>query len=184
MNIIKFTKNSSILSAFRVSVKNASQYHVMNHKGNWLGTFLDNFWMNKEKFTRVGFEPATSGLKVPTELSSPILAVSLFCQYICSAGTSQKSWNHILPFSQGSRPSYDTTWEEAVRGCAIKGYNFKIKFIILVMCSGDSWRQMLIHNGCQGLCSVLTSSRREYHLFFRSPCGIIFSENSEIISSH
>ena len=23
-----------------------------------------------------------------------------------------------------SRPSYDTTWEEAVRGCTIKGYNF------------------------------------------------------------
>ena len=44
-----------------------SKYHVMNHKGNWLGTFLDKFWMNKEKFTRVGFEPATSGLHdVPT----------------------------------------------------------------------------------------------------------------------
>ena len=28
------------------------------------------------------------------------------------------------PFSQGSHPSYDTTWEEAVRGCTIKGYNF------------------------------------------------------------
>ena len=23
----------------------------MNHKGNWLGKFLDKFWMNKEKFT-------------------------------------------------------------------------------------------------------------------------------------
>ena len=29
----------------------------MNHKGNWQGTFLDKFWMNKEKFTRAGFEP-------------------------------------------------------------------------------------------------------------------------------
>ena len=36
--------------------------HVMNHKGNWLGAFLGKFWMNKEKFTRAGFEPATSGL--------------------------------------------------------------------------------------------------------------------------
>ena len=42
--------------------------------------------MNKEKFTRVGLEPATSGLtcrgSIPTELhvSSPTLAVSLFCQ--------------------------------------------------------------------------------------------------------
>ena len=51
---------------------------------------------------------------LPTELTSAILAVCLFCQYFCSGGTSQKSWNHILPFSQGSRPSYDTTWEEAV----------------------------------------------------------------------
>ena len=37
-------------------------YHVINHKGNWLGTFLDTFWMKREKFTRAGFERATSGL--------------------------------------------------------------------------------------------------------------------------
>ena len=24
--------------------------------------FLDKFWMNKDKFTKAGFEPATSGL--------------------------------------------------------------------------------------------------------------------------
>ena len=51
---------------------------------------------------------------LPTELSSPTLAVSPFCQYLCSGGASQKSWNHILLFSQGSRSSYDTTWEQAV----------------------------------------------------------------------
>ena len=51
---------------------------------------------------------------LPTELTSPTLAVSLFCQYLCSGGASQKSLNHILPFIQGSRPSYDTTWEEAL----------------------------------------------------------------------
>ena len=39
-------------------------------------------------------------------------------------GGSQKSWNRILPFSQGSHPSYDTTWEEAIRRCTIKGYDF------------------------------------------------------------
>ena len=27
------------------------KYHVMNHKGNWLGTFLDNCFINKEKNT-------------------------------------------------------------------------------------------------------------------------------------
>ena len=50
---------------------------------------------------------------LPTELTSPILAVSLFCQYLCSGDAGQKSWNHILPFSQGSCPSYDITCEEA-----------------------------------------------------------------------
>ena len=30
----------------------------------------------------------------------------------------------------------------------------------------------------------LTSSRQEYYIFSGSPCGIIFSENSEKISSH
>ena len=68
--------------------------------------------MNKEKFTRVGLEPATSGLNVPGLYQHigglPILSISLF------GGASQKTWNHILPFSQGSRPSYDTTWEQAV----------------------------------------------------------------------
>ena len=35
--------------------------------------------MNKEKFTRAGFEPVTSGLTCRR-----FLAVSLFCQYLCS----------------------------------------------------------------------------------------------------
>ena len=38
------------------------KYHVINHMGNWLGTCLDKLWMNKEKFTRAWFEPATSRL--------------------------------------------------------------------------------------------------------------------------
>ena len=87
------------------------------------------FWMDKEKLTRAGFEPATSGLtcRCSTNWANepyiggiPILSISLFG----GGGASQKSWNHILPFSQGSRPSYDTTWEEGVRGCLIKGYDF------------------------------------------------------------
>ena len=47
-----------------------------------------------------------------------------FVNIFVRGGASQKSWNHILPFSQGSRPSDDTTWEEAVRGCTIRGYDF------------------------------------------------------------
>ena len=33
-----------------------------NKPQGWLGIFLDKFWTNKENLTRVGFEPATSGL--------------------------------------------------------------------------------------------------------------------------
>ena len=38
------------------------KYHVINHKENWLGTFLDKFWTNKDKLIRAGFEPATPGV--------------------------------------------------------------------------------------------------------------------------
>ena len=52
-------------------------------------TRFDKFGMNKDKFT--------------------ILSISLF-------GVRQSEvMKHILPFSQGSRPNYDTTWEEALR---------------------------------------------------------------------
>ena len=72
---------------------------------------------------------------LPTELTSHILAVSLFCQYLCSerggGQGSQKSFNHILPFSQGSRPSNDTTWEDAGKGCTIKGCTFFYKYHVI-----------------------------------------------------
>ena len=85
-------------------------FHVVfNRKIKWK---ISKLWMNKEKLTRAGFEPATSGLtrrrstnwaNEPYIGGFPILSISLF------GGASQKSWNHILPFSQGSRPSYDAT---------------------------------------------------------------------------
>ena len=51
--------------------------------------------MNKETFTRAGFEPATSGLTcrhVPTEITSPILSISLgfFFFWGGGGGASQK----------------------------------------------------------------------------------------------
>ena len=51
-------------------------------------TSYRTFWMNKEQFTRAGLEPATSGLtcRYSTNWNSPILAVSVFCQYLCSGG--------------------------------------------------------------------------------------------------
>ena len=37
------------------------------------------FWMNNEKFTTAGFEPATSGLKCRRSIGGlPILSMSLF----------------------------------------------------------------------------------------------------------
>ena len=44
------------------------KYHVINHKGNWLGTLLDKFRMNKEKITRA----ALNLRPLPTELTGPI----------------------------------------------------------------------------------------------------------------
>ena len=61
-------------------------YHVINHKGNWLGTFLDTFLMNKQKLLERDLNlrpPDWRAVALPTELTSPILAVSLFCQYLC-----------------------------------------------------------------------------------------------------
>ena len=78
--------------------------------------------MNKDKLTRAGLEPATSGLAMPGLYQVSYLALhwrSPYCVNIFvggggGGGASQKSWNHLLPFSHGSRPSYDTTWEKAV----------------------------------------------------------------------
>ena len=41
--------------------------------------------VNKDRVTRVGLEPTTSGSMagaLPTELSSPMLGVSLFCHFV------------------------------------------------------------------------------------------------------
>ena len=73
-------------------------YNVINHKGNWLGTFLDKFWMNKERLTIERdlnlWPPDWRAGALPTKLpvTSPILEVSLFCQYLCEGGASQKSF--------------------------------------------------------------------------------------------
>ena len=76
----------------------------VTNKGNWLLHFKDKFGWTK---TNLLILERRLKLRPPDwragELSSPTLAVSLFCQYLCSGSASQKSRNHILPFSQGSR---------------------------------------------------------------------------------
>ena len=52
----------------------------MNHKGSWLGTYLDTFWMNREKLSRADLNlrpPDWRTGALPTELSSPILELDL-----------------------------------------------------------------------------------------------------------
>ena len=60
--------------------------------------------MNKEKLTRAGLEPATSG-DVPVlyqlhELTSPTLAVSLFCQYLCSGAPVRSHTTTYCPLAR------------------------------------------------------------------------------------
>ena len=74
-------------------------------------------WMNKEKLTRVGFEPATSGLTYQLSELALYWVSPYFVNIFVRGGT-------ILPFSQGSCPSYDTTWEEAVGDAPWGGYDF------------------------------------------------------------
>ena len=61
---------------------------------------------------------------LPTELSS-YWRSPYFVNIFVRGDASQKSFNHILPFSQRSRPSYDATWEGAVRGRGSKGMHHK-----------------------------------------------------------
>ena len=62
----------------------------INHKGNWLGKFWNDFrgwtknWLEWDSNQRPPNERAGA---LPTELSSPMLAVSLFCQYLRSGMT-------------------------------------------------------------------------------------------------
>ena len=93
------------------------KYHAINHKGNWLGKFLDKFgWTKKNWLERdLNLRPPDWRVRaLPTELSSPTLAVSLFCQYLCSGAPVRSHETIYCPFNQGLHPSYDTTLEEAV----------------------------------------------------------------------
>ena len=50
---------------------------------------------------------------LPTELSSPTLAVSLFCQYLCSGAPVRSHETIYCPLAR-DHARYDTTWEQAV----------------------------------------------------------------------
>ena len=63
-------------------------YHVINHKGNWLGTVFRYILDKQSKIDQSGIWTCDLRIDVPAlyQLTSPILAVSLFCQYLCSGG--------------------------------------------------------------------------------------------------
>ena len=92
------------------------RYHAINHKGNYLGTLLDKFGWTKTNLRERDLNLRPTDWRGLYQLS--YLAIHwrspYFVNIFVRGGASQKSWNHILPFSQGSRPGYDTTWEEAV----------------------------------------------------------------------
>ena len=92
------------------------RYHAINHKGNYLGTLLDKFGWTKTNLRERDLNLRPTDWRGLYQLS--YLAIHwrspYFVNIFVRGGASQKLWNHILPFSQGSRPGYDTTWEEAV----------------------------------------------------------------------
>ena len=55
-------------------------FHAINHKGNWLGTFLDKFGWTRNIFSERDLNPR------PPDWRAGALAVSLCCQYLCSGG--------------------------------------------------------------------------------------------------
>ena len=76
---------SMVAKRGRTKICLKQQGHIMNHKGNWLGTFLDKFWWTKKNLRERDLNlrpPDWRAGALPSELTSPILAVSLFFQYL------------------------------------------------------------------------------------------------------
>ena len=77
---------------------------------------------------------------LPTELSSPTLAVSLhvFCQYLCSVVPvrSHETIYMYCPLARDHAPSSDATWEQAVEDVTF--YNKKCYFVC-VFCLYSVW---------------------------------------------
>ena len=95
---------------------------------------------------------------LPTELTSPILS-PYFVNIFVRGGASQKSFNHILPFSQGSYPSYDTTLEEAVRGSNFKTIKYHLEQFFFnitkdVIVLGCSLKNLSIYWCWNGYCDI------------------------------
>ena len=91
-------------------------------------------------------------------------------------GASEKSFNYVLPFSQGSRPSYDTIWEEAVRGYTIEDAAFAL------FLKGTTHQLILFIRKMNVIISFTPSkfhtTIQQYFLFFnpnpKGVCKIVF----------
>ena len=100
---VRQTASMSMLTLFesRRMYTWKGRYNIGNVTGTKGFMFLNNLVVGGGG---VDFPPTFPSLRppdwragaLPTELASHILAVSLFCQYLCSRGASQKSFNHAL----------------------------------------------------------------------------------------
>ena len=96
---------------------------------NETATWIKNFGWAKKNLRERDLNlrpPDWCAGPLPTELTSPILAVSLFCQYLClgeGGGAPIRSHSEAIhPYTALYPGITPTTWEEAVRGCTIWGY--------------------------------------------------------------
>ena len=92
----------------------------------------------------------TSDLRraLPTELNSPILAVSILCQYLCSGGASQKSFNRRIsnwasPRTSALKPrlsvsSHNTDARQTIERLTLSSYSACVNTENLVIKPGSA----------------------------------------------
>ena len=96
-------------------------------QGKLTGYTLDKVWMNKDKFTRAGFELATSGLTCQrsTKLSYPARYWrSPYFVNIFVRGRQSEVMKPYTALSPGITPELRYNLGRGSKGCTIKGYNF------------------------------------------------------------
>ena len=116
-------------------------YHSGVITGFWKFLFFNNFtnpnldkfgWTKKKILERdLNLRPPDwRAGALPTELSSPTLAVSLFCQYLCSGAPVR---SHETIYCPLARDHAQVTIQPGNRwGCTIKGYDFVVYYMTFI----------------------------------------------------